>query len=165
MQYVKDNRGVTLVELLITLTIGSMFVGIIFLVTSVFQEQNDYNESYNTAKNKVLLITNTLIERLEKAERVEIDETSNTITLIHGAEKEKVKFLQNSGLNHYLYEVSYTDSSGNSRSLGTVGYHLETPYSDTFFILTLWAPYKQTNSTEGKFIVTQGFHTSVVNQR
>ena len=168
MQYIKNSRGVTLVELLVTLMIGSMIVGLVFLVPQLFQQQNNYNDSFNSAKNKILLITNTMIERVEKANLVTIGGTSTVTITLNGTAKdstqrdERFKFVQKTGPENYLYDVSYTDSSGNIRSLGTVGFYLEN-YSNNYFIITLWAPYNQSNSAEEKFIVSQGFHTSVIN--
>lgn len=168
MYLIKNNRGVTLVELLVTLVIGSMIIGLVFLLPQVFQQQNKYNESFNAAKNKILIITNSMIERVEHADSVTIDDTSSVTITLNGTaknstlENEKFKFVQKQSPEEYLYEVSYIDSFGNVQTLGTVGFNLES-YSSNQFIATFWTPYNHSNSTEEKFIVTQGFHTSVIN--
>ncbi|MCM3568395.1 type II secretion system protein [Neobacillus mesonae] len=167
MRHLRNNRGVTLVELLIALLIGAMIAGLVFLVPQVFHQQNMYNNEFNSAKNEILLITNTLNERFAKADSVNVDKTCSTFTLNGTNEKEQFIFEQQFSPENYLYQVKYKAGS-EERILGKAGFHLENCDSTqplTFLILTLWAPYNQTNSSEGRFIVTQGFHTSVMNQR
>lgn len=184
MRYLKNNRGVTLVEILITLVIGTMILGLVFLVPQLFQQQNDYNYSFNSAKNQVLLVTNSILERVEKAEKVDIliDDSTNNITLsLEGTEVDAEFFIFKpvAEKEDYVFEVYHEvfDSKSNKKNnLGTVGFNKEYPVEEesleeeqlveietTFFILTFWVPYTQSNGVEEKFVVTQGFHTSVIN--
>ncbi len=165
MRYVSNNRGVTLVELLVSLLIGAMIVGLVFLVPQLFYQQSNYNDSFNTAKNKVLLITNTLNKRLAQADNVKLEKNASGITIRLNGTNEVFRFDRRTGFENYLYDVWYQDGSKKKQLGNEVGVNLENTFSDTFFTLTLWAPYSQTNSTEDKFVVTQGFHTSVINQR
>ncbi|WP_018131350.1 PilW family protein [Effusibacillus pohliae] len=160
------EKGLTLLETLASLTISLMLLGILFtLVLSLLKQQNG-TTNYNAAKQTVLLISDTLSAKVKEATVVNADWTAASFNF--QLDTGNVFTMTQNAADPSLWDVVVQDTSGNRVALGSVGFCWENrpqvspANSLNHLVFTFWQTYVDDTGKTQRYILTAGYHTSVV---
>lgn len=146
--------------------ISIIILAIIFTLRMALVKQENNTDSFNAAKQTVMLISDTLSSQMQHSSAILASWTNTNVTF---ALDNGVVFTFSQNRNHSsLWDMIYQRADGSTVNLGTVGFCWEnppllpSPATVHQVVLTFWQTYGDDTGHNRTFVLTSGYHDSLV---